>query len=94
MIMSKFYTCCEKCLQTIGTINTPAAKTWMDLCQIGNIKGFTEVKFYDCHQFQILERHGFLVSTEKEDGIAIRLNGKCHTNDGLDLFCIKGGCHD
>lgn len=67
----------------------------MDLCALSVLYGLT-LKFpcQDFPELRILEQLGFVVSTENNSNIAIRINGHCHTIEGHDYFCLRRGKHD
>jgi len=93
--MSKYFVCCEECFESIGKRNTNAARFWMDLCALRLKKGevFT-LKTLDFPELRALELLGFLVSTDKNSEIAVRIKGHCHTAEGQVFFCLKEGRHE
>jgi len=44
-------------------------------------------------KLKILEEMGYVISTEFEDSIAVKLKGHMSTEDGDHFFCIKEGDH-
>lgn len=95
MKMSDYFICCEKCFEIIGKKNTNAARIWMDLCSMRmNLGEVYILKTPDFPELRILENLGFVVSTEKPNGIAIRMTGHIHTYDNQHFFCLKEGQHD
>jgi len=92
--MGKYFICCERCFETIGKRNTRAAKIWMDFCALKLERGHVfEIKNIDFPELRVLENLGFIVSTDRSDSLAIRVNGHMSTEDGQHFFCVKGGCH-
>jgi len=79
----------------IGKKSTNAAKLWMDLCAIrlSTSEVFT-LETQDTPELRALELMGFVVSSDKCSGIAIKIKGHCSTYDGENLFCIKEGRHE
>ncbi len=94
MRMSRYFICCEQCFESIGKRNTNAARFWMDLCALKLEKGEIFVlKTCDFPELRALELLGFVVSTDIHSGIALRIKGHCHTEDGQHFFCLKEGNH-
>lgn len=93
--MSKYFICCEQCFETIGKIDTKSAKLWMDFCAMHLEKGeVLTLHPLDFEEIRTLEVLGFLVSTELEKTLAIRINGHMKTDEGEDFFCAKEGNHE
>ena len=92
-MMSKYFICCETCFQSIGEKNTKCARLWMDICasklEYGEI-----VKSYDLPEIKELEEMGFIISTEQNDYIKVKIQGHIQTHDGENFFCIKEGRHE
>ncbi len=87
--------CCEKCFETIGKRNTRAAKIWMDVCCMHlNTGKVVFLKNQDFPELRVLEMLGFLISTDQQNGLAIRVNGHMSTEDGEHFFCVKEGHHE
>lgn len=95
MKMGKYFICCEKCFEVIAKRNTTCARLWMDLCAIRLKRGeYVELYSLDFPELRILEKLGFVVSTDRPEKICIRIKGYSQTPDGEDLFCLKAGKHD
>lgn len=92
--MNKYTMCCEKCFEMIAQTNTVAAKLWMDFCAFaaenGQPLGILHVDFPELRE---LENQRFLVSTDVDDSILIRLNGNVQNQSGEQWFCINGSIH-
>lgn len=95
MKMSNYFICCEECFETIGKRNTNAARLWMDVCALKLEKGeVVELQLGDFAELRILEMLGYVVSTEKENCIVLKINGHMYTEDGQHFFCVKEGRHE
>jgi len=95
MKMNDYFVCCEQCFEVIGKRNTRAARLWMDLCSMILESG--EPVFFlssDFPELRVLETLGFLVSTDLDDSLAIRIHGHMSTLDGEHFFCVKEGRHE
>ncbi len=94
MEMSRYFICCNQCFETIGRRNTNAARLWMDFCaaklKCGEI---IELEMSDFPELRVLENLGFVVSTDRQNTIAIRVNGHMSNQDGEHFFCVKEGQH-
>jgi len=93
MHMNNFTGCCEQCFEIIGKKNTNAARIWMDLCSY-KIKKNIKLIFIESPgipEIRTLEMLGFLVSTEIEKYIALKMHG---CSNSTNSFCIKGSLHD
>jgi hypothetical protein len=94
MTMSKYFICCEKCFETIGKHNTRAAKLWMDLCAMKlETNDILRFKTPDFPELRVLERQGFLTSTDEENCIAVKINGHMNSITGEHFFCVQDGLH-
>lgn len=95
MKMAKYFICCEQCLENIARNSTNAARIWMDLCAINVKKGNPfPLLTIDFPELRALEQMGFIVTTDQNGKLMIRLNGRCLTDDGYDFFCLRHGDHD
>lgn len=88
--------CCEKCLETIGRVNTKSARLWVDLCSVSSSKSkqILNVRTVDFNELRHLEMLGFVVSYEKPPHLVIRINGHYEDPDFGDFFCINLEDHD
>jgi len=93
METSKYFICCERCFESICRESTRAAKVWMDYCAHQLSIGQT-IKAQDSPEIKKLEVMGFIVSTEIDTGLLIRVNGHMNTMDGEHYFCVKAGHYD
>ncbi len=95
MQMTKYFICCEKCFETIGRRNTTAARLWMDFCAMRlENNGVVVLDTVDFPELRLLETLGFVVSTDQDHSIAIRVNGCMNTETGEPFFCVKEGRHE
>ena len=94
MKMTKYFICCEKCFELAAKRSPNAAKLWMDFCAIKLEEGEVICLHKNFPELRSLETMGFLVSTDLEDSIAVRINGHMTTEDGEHYFCIKEGNHE
>ena len=93
--MTKYFICCQKCFEKIGKHNTKAAKLWMDFCAIHlEESGLIILKSVDFPELRTLETLGFLVSTDHENYLYIRVKGHMTTTIGEHFFCVKEGRHE
>lgn len=68
---------------------------WMDFCALRLDHGeLAFLKPSDFPELRVLEMLGFLVSTDLERCLAVRVNGHMHTESGEHFFCAKKGRHD
>lgn len=92
MEANKYFVCCEQCFESICRESTRAAKLWMDYCahqlSVGQI---VELEDRDSPEIQKLETMGFIVSTETDTRLLVRVNGHISTLDGEHYFCVKAG---
>jgi len=94
MQMSKYFICCEQCFETICRKNTRAGKVWMDICAMHmSIGEIFLIENTESQELKYLENLGFLISTDTNNGILLRIKGHIFTDDGQDFFCLKGGNH-
>lgn len=93
--MSKYFICCEQCFEDIGKRNTRAAKLWMDFCamHMNYDQEIFSLNTLDFPELRVLETLGFLVSTDQERNLAVKVNGYCKSMDGDHFFCVKEGNH-
>lgn len=84
------YLYCSTCLGIIGKKSTSAARLWTDLCAVDSDP--VCVRGHDIHELRILERLGFLVSTETAETVSIRLKG--HPLDDTNEYVYCRGNHD
>jgi hypothetical protein len=95
MQMNRYFICCEKCFETICKRNTKAAKLWMDFCAFHlQERGLVILHSSDFPELRILEKMGFLISTDQKNSLAIRVHGQMRTTEGDNFFCVKGGRHE
>lgn len=86
--MRNFFICCSDCYDRIESHGTSFAEAWVRLCKM-RMESKEWIAFNrDLLEFEILEEMGFLVSTEYEDVILVKLNGYTKTEDNEDFFCV------
>jgi hypothetical protein len=67
----------------------------MDLCNLRIKRGeHVILKGEDCLELEILEKKGFIVTSDMPDNVAIHILCHMKTMDGDDFFCVKQGIHD
>ncbi len=94
-MMSKYFTCCTECFDSIGRRSTRASRLWMDLCADTMTHGaILNMRTLDFPELRTLEKLGYLVSTDKEHTLGVRLNGYMKSEDHQHFFCIKEGRHE
>jgi hypothetical protein len=92
---SKYYISCPKCLENVARIDTRAARLWMDLCALKLQRGEVLEFDYSSLELDILERLGYIVTTEKNKSkILLKLKGAFYERTSNDIFCIKNCSHD
>lgn len=94
MPMSKYFICCEKCFEEIAKTDTSASKLWMDICNNTIIDKSNVCALKDFPELRRLELMGFIITTDVEDFIEIKLIGLTKTPEGEDFICGKDGKHD
>ncbi len=95
MEMSKSFVCCERCFNEIGNRSGRCVRLWMDLCAMYCARGGAfDILTPDLPYLRMLERLGFVISTENDYGLLIKVLGYCISRDGEPCFCIKGGRHE
>ena len=93
MIMDKYFISCEYCYIRLNQKSQRVTKVWMELCALAMIDGeIIQTLNKDCSEFRTLETMGFIVSTERTDGLSIRVLGHGNTIAGEHYFCPHGGC--
>jgi hypothetical protein len=83
--------CCPKCFQSIAHLNTRAAKLWVDMCEYVSFTGNNIVlKDKYCGEDLIdLEKFGYIISTDDETRIIVKLNGLTQDENEEDLYCLE-----
>ena len=95
MKMNEYKICCEKCFESIGKEHTGAAWLWLDLCAIKNEDdNLIILEAQDFPGLGTLEKSGYLISTESDSLLYIKLKGCMKTEDGELFVCVKEGYHD
>lgn len=88
--MSRPVLCCDDCFEIIASQSTNAARWWMDLCKIQASCQCFALKVHDNKEFNLLERLGFITTTDLPEHIVIKVHGLTREEEG-DFFCI-GRC--
>ena len=92
--MNKNFTCCQECYDVLREKSSQTADLWMLLCKYRLIEGNIIHCFIpELPELRILENLGFIVTTEKEDIIAVKVRGYLLSVDGEPFFCSKDGNH-
>jgi hypothetical protein len=95
MTMSDYFVCCERCAETIGMRNARAVRLWMDFCALRLQQGeVVLLRSHDFPELRVLETMGFLISTDQENFLAVKVRGHLHTSEGDHYFCIREGKHE
>ena len=91
----KYFMCCEKCFQILGRKSTDAAKIWMDICAVSlNVqRDVVSIEGYD-KEVRVLEKNGFVISTELDYGMYVKVKGHYETTTGEHYFCSRDGRHE
>jgi hypothetical protein len=93
MKMSKPGLCCDDCFALLAKTNTKAARLWMDLCEAQRRYGvFGLVTSDTTPSLLLLERMGFIITTDTRDLIVVKVRGEQDDQDGF-FFC-GGRCDD
>lgn len=67
----------------------------MDFCAMRLQNGHPVIlKSPDFPELRILEMLGFLISTDQQNCLAVRVNGHMNTVAGEVFFCVKEGRHE
>lgn len=92
MKMSRPGLCCDDCFALLAKKNTRVARLWMDLCEAQRRYGiFGLVTPDSTPSLVILERMGFIVTTDTADLIIVKVRGEF---DDEEEFFFCGGCCD
>lgn len=88
------FLCCEKCFYDICKLDIPTARIWIRICDIyEKVKSNVfSINIPDFEELRILENNGFLVTTETNEELIVKLNGVRNDNAGT-YFCIRDS-HD
>lgn len=93
--MSSYFVCCEKCLAHIAFHSTSAAKFWMDLCNLRIKRGeYVILRGEESEELALLEKQGFIITTDMPHHIGIHITGHMMTEEGEDFFCVRQGNHE
>jgi hypothetical protein len=95
MMSKQYFICCEECLEDIGRKSTKAARLWLDLCALRLKKG--EVITFpldNLAEIRALELLGFILTTEDQSWLKVKIRGLHLTDEGDDFFCLQDGIHE
>lgn len=83
--------CCPKCFEAIAQLNTRAAKLWVDMCEYTCFTGHDIIlKDKYCGDDLIwLENFRYIISTDDDERIIVKLNGLTQDENGEDLYCME-----
>lgn len=88
------FVCCFECFQDIVKENPAASKIWLDLCSLVEDPGDLIVfKSLDFDELQYLEKCGFIITTETDKELIIKVLGVEEDEEGEQYCCIKRGDH-
>lgn len=90
MKMSKPGLCCDDCFSLIAKRNSAAARIWLYLCEIQETCALFGIEMDDTPEFNILERLGFITTTDLNKHIVIKVHGR--HRDSLGNFFCGGHC--
>lgn len=90
----KKFLCCEKCVEEIGKKSCNAAKLWMDLCEIEFTYGLLNFKAVEDPDLRVLESLGYILTTDIENYVVIKLFLDEELYRGTSLFCVRGEGHE
>lgn len=87
---------CIDCCIDIMQKSKSASKLWLDMCSTCDDEYFYMYMSgeEDEIDIQLLENLGYLVTTETEDYIKIKMNGYIIDEENNAFFCIKNGHHE
>lgn len=89
MKMSKPGICCDDCFALLARKSTKVARLWTDLCDADHLYGIFGLVTPDSHHSLVhLEQMGFIVTTDTEDSIIVKVTKK---NDQDEAFFYCGG---
>ncbi len=86
---------CSRCLNKIEKVSYESAQVWLKIIEkadVAPIFCYTENALYD-NQFRLLERMGFLVSTDVSEHIEFKLMGKVRNLNGDVYMVCTGKCN-
>ena len=95
--------CCNQCFTRIAKKDTKAARLWSDICAFfvkldGNFILRESKVPWVIPQFKLLEKLGYILTADSEDGVKVRVNGydvlemEDHP-DYKDTFCLDREAH-
>lgn len=87
--------CCPRCFENIALYSTSAAKLWVDMCDYKSFTG-QDIVFKDkyCGDDLIwLENFRYIISTDDDNRIIVKLNGLNQDENGEDLYCMEISKH-
>ncbi len=88
--MSKPGLCCDACYDLIAKRSEPAARIWLDLCEVQARGSIFGLKIDDNEYFLLLETLGFILTTDTKEYILFKVLGK--GVDALGAFFCGGRC--
>lgn len=84
--------CCDQCFAMIATRCPRAAVLWLDLCDLDMQFNTFALETVDVASLRLLELFGFVITTDKDNLIIIKVLGRQKDDIG-EFFCI-GDCCD
>lgn len=84
-------TCCPKCFENIAHVSPSAAKLWIDMCEFKSFSGRDPVikDKYHGNALIWLENYRYIISTDNDKRIIVKLNGLNKDESGEDLYCME-----
>lgn len=90
MMSEEKASCCELCFHNIAIEMPKAGLLWLDICDMCVHTDFVITNYRTFKELLFLENAGYLISTDREDYIIIKILNKQYDQDGL-YFC-RGDC--
>ena len=84
------FVCCNRCFDDLHESSVAAAQLWLKLCAFSCAKGMQPyIKGKESREFKMLEKMGYIVTTDHKDEILIRVKGKLEVPDYEGFFCAR-----
>lgn len=90
----KCFGCCVSCFDKIAQKKPKAANLWLNICNVyTSVQGLFAVKNFDTKELRYLERNGFLVTSDDDEYIVIKLKGCLSDSKQNFVYCIEPKNH-
>lgn len=90
MRMSEKAVCCPTCFANLCMDNVSVATLWLELCDLHLQHGIFLIDILDTFELNILENKGFIVSTEKDNYIIVKVLGQQVDEENQIYYCPHG----